>query len=235
MIDLALVLYLVVILPSMRLWRSLQKSITPRRPRVQVYGTAIREIAILLVALLLASWWSGHGAADLGLAPPDSGAALWCLLIPAILLPLLHYAGKLRQRSLNPEQLAADYERLRRDESLPRTKRELNLYLVLSVFLGAGWELLYRGFLLLALTPVMGVWRTVIIAGVAYGAAHGYTSRKQIGASIVSALLFAGGYALTGSLWWLIVLHTGLPAMTAIAYYKIINQDDGDKAQAVSP
>jgi membrane protease YdiL (CAAX protease family) len=45
--------------------------------------------------------------------------------------------------------------------------------------LGAGWELLYRGFLLLVLTPSIGAWGAVAVSGLSYGAAHGYKNPKQ--------------------------------------------------------
>lgn len=74
----------------------------------------------------------------------------------------------------------------------------------------AGWEILYRGFILL-LTPNTGLPIAITISALAYGIAHGYRSPKQLIASIVSAFAFTIAYALTHSLWWLIVIHAGLP------------------------
>jgi membrane protease YdiL (CAAX protease family) len=73
-------------------------------------------------------------------------------------------------------------------------------------------QLLYRGFLMLVLTP-----GAVILAALAYGAGHGYKSRGQFAGSIVSAFLFTIGYVLTGSLWWLMLLHMGLPLFGLIS------------------
>lgn len=227
MIDHALAFYLVLVLPAMRLWRSLRPADGPRPARAQSYANGIREILLLLVALLLVSWWSGHGASDLGVDMPEGGAGLWCLLVPLILVPTLHYAGKLRERTMPPEQLAADIERLRKDDSLPGTARELSLFLLLALCMGTGWELLYRGYLQLVLAPALGVWGAALVAGVAYGVAHGYTNTRQITTSTITSLLFSSAYALTHNLWWLILLHVSLPALGAIGYYKLIQQHPG--------
>jgi membrane protease YdiL (CAAX protease family) len=234
MIDLALAFYLVLVLPSQQLWRSIHKSDKPKRSRAQRYLATIRSIGVTLIALVAACWWSGHTASDLGLGVPASGAALWCLLIPILGLPLLHYAGKAREAKMPPEKVAEMYEQVRASDALPRTSGELKLFVVTTLFIGGGWELLYRGFLTLVLTPLVGTWGAVLIAGVAYGAGHGYSNPKQLTLSIVSAILFSVGYVLTGSLWWLIVIHIGIPLMGAISCYKILNQQPNGEAHAIS-
>lgn len=71
--------------------------------------------------------------------------------------------------------------------------------------------MLYRGYLWWILAPLLGSVGAVLVMGLSYGLAHGYRGRGALAASVVSALLFAAAYALTHSLWWLIVIHTGLP------------------------
>ena len=99
----------------------------------------------------------------------------------------------------------------------PETSGEMRLFLLVSLAVGCGWEILYRGFLLLYLQPTTGLGGAVIIAAFAYGAAHGFKSPKQFAASIMSALAFTIGYAVTSNLWWLMLLHTGLMLLGALS------------------
>ena len=83
---------------------------------------------------------------------------------------------------------------------MPRTGTELWQFMLMTFVLGAGWELLYRGFLLLVLAPMAGIAGAVILSSLAYGLAHGYQGPKQLAASIASAFVFTIGFALTQSL-----------------------------------
>jgi membrane protease YdiL (CAAX protease family) len=234
MIDLALAFYLVLVLPVMQLWRTTRNSDGPKRPRTQRYLGTIRLIALILAALLVACWWHGHTASDLGLAVPTSGAALWCLLIPIIGLPVLHYAGTSRDAKMTADQRAAMHAKVFASDALPRTRAEMKLFLLTTLFIGAGWELLYRGFLALVLTPLTGTWGAVLLAGLAYGAGHGYSNPKQLTISIITAISFSAAYVLTGSLWWLILIHIGMPLMGAVSCYKILNQHPNGEVHAIS-
>lgn len=231
MLDLALALYLIFVYPSAQLWRSMRQRDALKRPRGQRYLNSIRTISVALLVLLAACCWSGHTARDLGLALPTSGAALWCLVIPFIGLPALYLASKAK---VSPEKAADMRARAESNDMMPRTLRELKLFMLATLFIGAGWELLYRGFLTLVLAPFIGVWGAVIVAGLAYGAAHGYRSAGQLAASIISALLFGAGYVLTGSLWWLIAVHIGLPLLGAINSYTILYQQTNGEPDAIS-
>jgi membrane protease YdiL (CAAX protease family) len=228
LLDPALAFYLVFILPGMHLWRSLRPADGPKRPRSQRYLSTIRQIALLLLALALVCWLGGHSPSELGLGMPST-AGLWALAAATGILLALHYYGSMRMHKMDPAKRAEAIEKIRHEEGMPRTRQELRLFILLALCIGAGWELLYRGFLLMALTPWIGVWGAVMVAAVAYGAAHGYRNAKQFIGSIGMSLLFTVGYVLTESLWWLMLLHAGLPLLTAIGHIKIRN------AEAVPP
>jgi membrane protease YdiL (CAAX protease family) len=97
---------------------------------------------------------------------------------------------------------------------------------------GVAWEVLFRGYLLWALTPRVGIVGAVFVASVAYGVAHGYKSPRQFTSSLVSALLFTIAYALTHSLWWLMLIHGGLPVMVGLIHGG--GRTSGDKTVAAS-
>lgn len=216
-LELSFAAFLVLILPAWTLRKSLQQN-RPQRDQAAAFRSNLRLIVTLLLILAGLMLWSGRPAAALGLALPPLG--LWCLGISAALLAALVLANALWERSLKGEKLA-QYEAKMAQASaqMPATPAELKAFLLLTLLLGCGWELLYRGFLLLVLTPLIGVYAAVALAALAYGAAHGYQSRGQFIGSIVSAFLFTIGYVATGSLWWLMLVHTALPASMAISAY----------------
>ena len=232
MIDIALALYLVFLLPAYQIWKSVHRKEARPRTRSERYLSSIRQIAILLAVLLLACWWHGHAAASLGLALPSSGLALWTLLIPLILLPLMHFIGKRQERKLDAAALAAHQDKIRKNDNIPRTPAEMRLFVVLSFFMGGGWELLYRGFLIMVLSPWLGTWGAVLVSGMSYGCGHGYHGPKQMVASMGMALVLSVAYVLTGSLWWLIIIHIGMPWMGGAAYYKVLTASQHASTEA---
>lgn len=218
-----LAFYLVLILPGMQLWRSLRPPAAPTlRSRPQRYLSTMREIALLLLALAAVCWWDGHPPSALGLAAP-SGIGLWALAAAATMLLVLYFRGALRTHKMTPEKRAEALEQLSHEQGMPRTPAEMRLFFLLALCIGAGWELLYRGFLMMALSPLIGTWAAVVVAAVAYGAGHGYRNARQFIGSIGMSLLFTVGYVLTASLWWLMLLHVGLPLLTAVAHYHLRN------------
>ena len=97
------------------------------------------------------------------------------------------------------------------NDLLPESARDIRLFMLFVLMVGFGWEVLYRGFLLLYLPPHIGLPGAVVTAALAYGLAHGIKSRGQVIGSIIAAFAFTIGYVLTQNLWWLIILHVGLP------------------------
>lgn len=210
MIELALAFYLVFVLPIRHVWRSLRPNDAPKRELTRRYLESMRDIGLTLLVLLAICWWNGYSIADMGLSAPTAGAPLWCLIAAAVAMTVLLAGSYIQTARMTPEKAALMLEK-GRDAGMPTTPAEVRLFFPLAVMIGAGWELLYRGFLLLVLTPWIGGWGAVAVSGLAYGAAHGYKNPKQFALSIASALLFATGYLLSGSLWWLMVIHIAMP------------------------
>jgi membrane protease YdiL (CAAX protease family) len=210
MIELALAFYLVLILPIRHVWRSIRPGDAPKRELIPRYLESMRDIGLTLLVLLAICWWNGYSAADMGLAAPTAGAPLWCLVAAAVAMTAL-LGGSYIQAARMPPDKVAKMEEKSRDAGMPGSAAEVRLFIPLAVMIGAGWELLYRGFLLLVLTPWIGGWGAVAVSGLAYGAAHGYKNPRQFALSIALALLFAAGYMLSGSLWWLMVIHVAMP------------------------
>lgn len=220
MIELALAFYLVFILPGRHIWRSVRPDDKPRRPVAERYLASMRDIGIMLLVLLAICWRNGYGAADMGLAAPTAGAPLWCLIAAAVAMTALLAGGAIHSARMAPAKAAEALDK-GRDTGMPASAAELRLFIPLAVMIGCGWELLYRGFLLLVLTPCIGAWGAVAVSGLAYGAAHGYKNPRQFSLSVAAALLFAAGYLLSGSLWWLMVIHIVLPLSGALSMFQL--------------
>jgi len=205
-------LLLVVALPLRALWNS--RSGKSPRTRTRRYLATIAEISALLTGLLLVVHLNGIGPAALGLAWPPPPAGQAGLVVAAVLtigfLGAVLYA---KPKSGSAREAAAIAE-------LPKSRDEMLAYLAFTPFAGFGWEILYRGFLLWWLTPLVGLVGAVVIASFAYGLAHGWKNRTQGLGSILSAFLFTIGYAITGSLWWLIAVHSALPLIGLLAGWR---------------
>src|SRR5690625_359177 len=151
----------------------------------------------------------------------------------------LTIAEIIKKRKRQGHNDVKDAEKLQKNNLLPRTRRELTLFLGFTLLAGCGWELLYRGFLIWFLVPSIGTVGAVCIAAIAYGAAHGYKSRTQFLGSIVSAFAFTIAFVLTGSLWWLMLIHTALGFIGGFGSYKFASKHHESMvstgAQAVSP
>jgi membrane protease YdiL (CAAX protease family) len=98
----------------------------------------------------------------------------------------------------------------------PRAPGEWPAFAAFALTVGCGWEVLYRGYLLWILAPWIGTLGAVAAASAAYGLAHGVADWRRTVGSLVAAALFTTGYAITRSLWWLMLLHTGLPILGAL-------------------
>ena len=159
-------------------------------------------IAVLMAALGAIWWQSGRSVAALGLDWPI-GTGGWIGLAIALLLVVVLAIAAVRMQSTPP--LSAS------KPTLPRGAAERRWYILFAFAAGIGWEVLYRGYLWWALTPVLGAIGAIAVMGTAYGVAHGYRGLRPFAGALISALLFATGYALTQSLWWLIVIHIALP------------------------
>jgi len=61
----------------------------------------------------------------------------------------------------------------------------------------------------------------VTFAALAYGVSHGYKSPAQFGGSIALSFVFAIAYALTLSLWWLMLVHTAAGLFGAWSGYRL--------------
>lgn len=224
-LNLILAFYLILALPAEQLWKSLNKKNVTSKSRRQRYAKLIFAILIPLGALFASFCLSWISAEALGLDMPVSLPGKWGLAVALLLLVGLGVGGPMWERKLDVEKRAEYLAQLKSNEIMPRTRTELWTFMLLTLFVGVGWELLYRGFLLFVLSPFFGTAGAVIISALAYGLAHGYENPKQLTGSIISAFVFTIGFVLTASLWWLMLVHVGLPLLGAISCYMALKAE----------
>jgi membrane protease YdiL (CAAX protease family) len=211
--DLLFLCFLLVVFPLQNLWRTARPGpVKPPRAPLETYWRQACFVLVLLLVLALVMWTGQHTLADLGLAFPASRGGIGGLVAACVLMVAAHIAGTVMERRMTPEKRAAQAAELRdMPLTMPRTPFETVAYLVTMVGMTAMWEVLFRGYALLILAPFIGMPAAVAVAAISYGAGHGYKNPKQFFGSIGAAFAFTIGYVITGSLWWLIVLHAAAP------------------------
>jgi membrane protease YdiL (CAAX protease family) len=237
MLDVLFASYLLVLMPGWQLWRSLKKKDAGEpEPIAGLTGERffrnLRFIIAPLVALTVVMALSGRRLADLGLDMPVSLAGRWGLLAVVVLMLLPIAWSVIAERKSDQAKKDKEFAQLEALGGVPKSAREMWANVVLFVLLGTGWELLYRGYLMLVLTPVTGLPVAVILSALAYGIGHGYKNPRQFIGSIVSAFLFTLGYVFTGSLWWLMLLHVCLPLYGTLSGYLMLRKREAKAAVA---
>jgi membrane protease YdiL (CAAX protease family) len=176
--------------------------------------------AIVISALILLSWhWLDRPYSALGLATNLSLPAKLAFGIDVVLVCYLFYALLLQKI---PAEKVSDLQK--RMESLritPRTPAEFATFPLLVLTASPMEELLYRGYLFWALTPLTGLWGAVALSSILFGVAHAYQGWFGILRTALIGLAFAIGFALTHSLWWLMLTHILMNASGTIYSWKI--------------
>ncbi|WP_420606601.1 CPBP family intramembrane glutamic endopeptidase [Novosphingopyxis sp.] len=204
MLDILIAILLLAVLPARGIWNS-RNTRTDDPSRAQRYLTTMSIVGVLLVLLAVDWLLTGRSAAMLGLGIPVTVPAMLGLAATGILLGIMSLAvrRKIVSGDMNDQKAGTDI--------LSESAGEVRLFMLFALMVGFGWEVLYRGFLLLYLPAHIGWPGAIMAAALAYGLAHGIKTRPQAAASIVAAFAFTIGYVLTRNLWWLIILHVALP------------------------
>jgi CAAX protease family protein len=139
-----------------------------------------------------------------------AGYAISLLVIWLILSPHIQALRKPQVKDKLRKALA------RMQFFLPKTHKEARWFLVLSVTAGTCEEVLYRGFLIryLGREPgQLGMIGGVLVAVLAFGAAHLYQGVQGFLNSAIGGLLFAVVFLLTGNLVLPILFHIAADAL----------------------
>lgn len=232
MLTILLAAFLLVIYPTLNLYLSLNpRKNKSERPRMHRYALMTVKTLVLLALLWTASLQAGYTPGALGLDFPVSSGGLWGLGIAALLFAVLGVLSLKDRTMTEAEKARHEVQLLESEIPWPRTSGEAIGFAVSMSLMTAAWELLYRGFLLLFLAPVIGMPLAVAASALAYGIGHGYKNPRLLMAAIGSAFAFTIAYALTHSLWWLILIHAVLPLTAIPSVLKAHRRREGVGAQ----
>jgi membrane protease YdiL (CAAX protease family) len=153
----------------------------------------------------LPAFAAGHAAASRAAGHAIALLVMWLILRPHIrALRTPHVKEKLRRAVAGMQFF------------LPKTHQEARWFLALSVTAGICEEVLYRGFLIryLGREPGrLGMIGGVLVALLAFGAAHLYQGVQGFLNSAIGGLLFAVVFLLTGNLVLPILFHIAADAL----------------------
>jgi CAAX protease family protein len=220
-LDLVIVAFVVFAMPAMSIMTGRELA-----RRADESGLVSRYIRIILrgwlygVAVVAAWWVQGRPFGALGLAPhlnvwDDAGFALALLIALARAVQCRALAGA------SSEKIEQAMKAVHGIKITPNTKRELALFMLMSLSGGAWEELVYRGFLIWFFVSLTGLLGAAVISALIFGLAHLYQGVQGFVATTGVGLVFAALYLLTGSLWWLIVVHAVMDIGGGITTFEI--------------
>lgn len=203
--DVVLLSLLLVSLPLLAVAQALLLRTVPIE-KMPAYLSTVLSITVLAGVCSWAGAWN-RGWASLGLLSLPGRALLgWTLVLTGLgLLVLLAFrwvSGALGIR---------EHPSLRR--LLPHTLTEKAAFTGVSLSAGVGEELVYRGYALAALAPVVGLGPAVVLSTVSFGVVHAYQGLLGFFRTAALGGLLVWGYLASGSL---------LPAMAAHAFLDIL-------------
>ncbi|MFF5226875.1 CPBP family intramembrane glutamic endopeptidase [Dactylosporangium sp. NPDC000521] len=201
-----------------------ERLVTTPGGRIRLYrGGIITTIALTLAAFAVVAT-DGVDLTDLGLRPIGAGDVVVAAVVSAwfALIVVVNHARFARARRdgtrmigrRNAEETLARVRFLR-----PGTAAERRLAGLLSVSVGVGEEVVYRGLFIAAGVGVLGLdaWVAAGLSLLLFGAAHLYQGwRGALGATVLG-VLFTLLYDLTGGLFAPIVVHAVFDAAALVA------------------
>jgi membrane protease YdiL (CAAX protease family) len=106
----------------------------------------------------------------------------------------------------------------------PRTVSELPGFFGVSLTAGFCEELLFRGFLIWVMQPVVGLGMAAAGAAVLFGVAHAYQGLAGVIRTGLIGLVFTAIVLVTRSLWPAIVLHAAVDAMGGVIAWLVLRE-----------
>ncbi len=188
-------------------------------PRMPVYVSSGVVILVLgLGGLLLGA--SSFGLEAIGLGPASwTEVATGTLVLSLAVLLLVYLFFFLRKAAgLRENPLLI--------QLLPKTRKEKTVFLFLSLAAGFGEELAYRGFLIPALTLVIGGgWGAAFVSSAVFGVLHAYQGWLGIARTAALGLLLAAAFLISGSLWPAIFAHAILDMLAGLVIGEALVRD----------
>ena len=184
--------------------------------RLALYASTIAFQWVIAAVAVWRAWARGLRLADLGLVHQRSLRVLIAAGIGAVTLGTFQWLNLRRvghMKSNAPSLMRRLAERI-----LPRSTKELSLYLVLALTAGICEEFLYRGFTMAALARVgLPTWSAILLSSVLFGLAHLYQGRPGLVSTLVIGIVFGTARTVYDSLLPAAAWHAAFDAVAGLA------------------
>lgn len=150
----------------------------------------------------------------------DTTWSFWLLSCAIFLISLFYiaYLVRLKNDTELQKQTRASLESTHVDQLLPRSKKELRFWWLLSLS-AASEEIVYRGFLLWYIGSLTNFVVAGIISTTMFAVAHSYQGKEGVVKSAIAGAVLLAVYWISGSLWLAIALHVVQDAFGGAAGY----------------
>ena len=190
------------------------------RRLVWLHWAAMLWVSTGLIAAFCVA--QGLPAAAMGLVA-SGGWRLWAVVALAVVLFALQAQGALKLA-----RFTGDRTRLRdrlgsTGAVMPHIRAELPLWFAMSITAGVCEELLFRGFLIWSLAPLIGWLGAAAVSVVVFAAGHAYQGREGLLRTGAAAVAFTFLYWFTGSIWPGMVIHALVDILGGTIGYLILH------------
>jgi membrane protease YdiL (CAAX protease family) len=215
-------------------WPRMLRTVASGRPnaRVSVYREVL-AVEWIITAVIAAAWIRAARPWRLiGLVAPGGWRLVLTMALLAALMML--YRAQLRAiRRLDPAKRARVRTRQASVSALiPHSRVERAWFVPVAITAGLCEEFIYRGFLLWAFRPWLGLWGAALASTISFGFAHAYQGRSGVIRAGTLGAVFVVLAIATGSVVPGIVLHALLDLISGEASYAIFAEDSTSPAPA---
>lgn len=209
------------------IWRRFarQAAVRPRQARLVLWKSWIGMLWWL--ALGVCGLWilEGRRWELLGLASP-AGWRLWASAGLLLAVFAMYASTVARLFKIDASRKATLRDRFGSHAAmLPQTRPELAWFAALSLSAGVCEELVFRGYLVWAFQPVLGLWGAAVASCIAFALAHAYQGAKGVlGTGVIGTLLMAVVLA-SGSLLPAIALHALIDVAQGVVAWLVLRGD----------
>lgn len=221
--EFALVALALFVLPALSLFYGLRSSNERPVGSDQLVARYLRTMLrgwVVAGAVVIAWKLAGRPFDQLGLGWPPEPLGAAAIAVAAAAVGVLAWQVTFGFRP-SEKDLAGWKRQLDALKLAPRNAREFLVFIPVSVTAGVWEEVFYRGFLMWFFAPLAGVVGSIVISSVIFGAGHAYQGWKGVVRTAFAGAFFATGYALTGSLWWLMILHAAVDVFAGVLAWRV--------------
>jgi membrane protease YdiL (CAAX protease family) len=205
-------------------WRGFLRrlQVDPTRARLWLYPALVGELWAMAAYVISLWWYEGRPWVFLRLSAPHgwrlwSSVALVLALTIALAATIVRLARLMRRKRVKIRNQAA--------ARAPHTKYELAWWGAVSLSAGFSEELIFRGYLIWAFRPLLGLWGAAALSVAVFAVAHAYQGIAGALATGVVGALLTLVVLMLGSLWPAVVIHLLIDLQQGVAAWLVLHNE----------